>query len=189
MTVWQIAAGAKQRDYHDLFLKYGLAFVGGHDNEQHLNSFQLGDIVALKRGISEIVAVGKVVSRNGKIGGQGDKDWLRHFDGWSLESYIFVDWRQVLDPIYPKGLTRGTILRVNHEELKQRIINGFESGVPIPIEDGEPVLTKQVKDEEILTELIRCGLSPIQAENLTNAFLFEFDDLQIIIVRIVDGRM
>lgn len=144
---------------------------GGHDNEQHLKNIQLDDIVALKKGISEIVAVGKVVSRNGKIGGQGDKNWLRHFDGWSLESYVFVDWRQVLDSIYPKGLTRGTILRVNHEELKQRIINGFESGVPILIEESEPVLTKPVKDEEILTELIRCGLSPIQAENLTNAFV------------------
>jgi hypothetical protein len=49
-------------------LRHGIAFVGGAN--------QFGDKVILKRGMSQIVAVGRVAERNGKFKGDEDKDWL-----------------------------------------------------------------------------------------------------------------
>lgn len=104
MTVWQIAAGGNQREFHDLFLKHGIAFVGGDKQIKSLMQIQKGDIIALKRGLSEVVAVGQVVERNGEYNGIGGKDWLRHLDGWSLEAYVNVDWRTL-----SSGLNLGTV--------------------------------------------------------------------------------
>ncbi len=171
MTVWQIAAGGNQREFHDLFLKHGIAFVGGDKQIKSLMQIQKGDIIALKRGLSEVVAVGQVVERNGKYNGIGDKDWLLHLDGWSLEAYVYVDWRTLSSPLNPQGLTRGTVLRVNQPNLKEGIINAFESGNQITDRAKEPRETQKVEDEEILTDLIKTGLSPFHAETLTSAFV------------------
>lgn len=73
---WQIAAGSKGRNYADRFLRHGIAFVGGENQVAAMRQVAVGDIVLLKRGLSEIVAVGEVVRRNGVHRGESDKEWL-----------------------------------------------------------------------------------------------------------------
>lgn len=171
VTVWQIAAGASQREYHDLFVRHGLAFVGGADNERALCQVQLGDIIALKKGTSKILAIGKVVERNGAFSGFGDKDWLNDFDGWNLRAWINVDWRLPEKELAPRGLSRGTILRIKKGDLRDKVLEAYSRSNPIESIESEPVATNGVTDEEIINDLIRFGLSPIQAENLTAAFV------------------
>jgi len=79
---WQIAAESKGREYADEFILFGMAFVGGNDQCATMATVDAGDVILLKRGLSKVVAVGEVVERNGKHGGDGDKQWLRDFDGW-----------------------------------------------------------------------------------------------------------
>jgi hypothetical protein len=70
MSVWQVAAGSgsEGRDYADRFLRYGMAFFGGENHCLTLDgSVQLDDKIILKRGMSQIVAVGRVVTRDGKL--------------------------------------------------------------------------------------------------------------------------
>src|SRR5690242_14348006 len=118
MGVWQIAAGSEGRDYTDRFVRHGMAFVGGDDQCATMSqSVQLNDTVILKRGMSQIVAVGRVVERNGRFKGDGDKDWLRDFDGWDLRAWCYVDWHKPDVPASTIGLTRATIQRVNQPHL------------------------------------------------------------------------
>ena len=58
---WQIAAGSAGRNYADLFVKFGMAFVGGQKEIKTMAEISLGDIVLLKGGRSKIYAVGEVV--------------------------------------------------------------------------------------------------------------------------------
>src|SRR5208282_3719133 len=76
MSYWQIAAGSLGRDYADRFLRHGLAFVGGEVPCQTMDEVKPGDIVILKRGMTQIVAVGQVVERDGRSRSRGDKEWL-----------------------------------------------------------------------------------------------------------------
>ena len=169
MTVWQISAGANQRDYHQYFLDHGLAFVGW-DKHELLQKLQPGDILALKRGLKEIVAIGKVILVDGKYLGIGDKGWLNDFDGWNLNCYVHVEWRQLGEPLNPKGLTMGTIRRVNKVSLREQILATYESGMLIENRKPDPVVTNEVSDEEIVSALINEGLSPLQSEGLVQAF-------------------
>lgn len=169
MTVWQISAGANQRDYHRYFLDHGLAFVGWDKQEKLLN-LQPGDILALKRGLKEIIAIGKVVIVDGKHLGSGDKVWLNDFDGWNLNCYVHVAWRRVKKPLNPKGLTMGTVKRVNNAELRDQILTAYETGITVESLRQEPEETKEVSDEEIVSSLVNEGLSPLQAEDLVAAF-------------------
>ena len=92
MEYWQIAAGSEGRDYSRYFLRYGIAFAGGEEKIAALEQVRVGDVLVLKRGLYEIAAAGTVVARNGAFRGNGDKDWLYDFDGWSLEAWCYVDW-------------------------------------------------------------------------------------------------
>ena len=78
-----------------------------------------GDIVILKRGVTQIFAVGQVTDRDGRCRSRGDKEWLRDFDGWDLEASCNVDWHILDQPIITTGLTRATIQRVNQPHLTQ----------------------------------------------------------------------
>ena len=63
--------------------------------------FQLGDMMILKGGMSQIVAMGRVVARDGKFKDSGDKDWLMDFDGWILPTWCYVE-----RPVFSKGAKR-----------------------------------------------------------------------------------
>ena len=98
-TYWQIAAGSTGRNYAELFVKFGMAFVGGQKEIRSMAEVSVGDIVLLKIGLSKIYAVGEVVARDGKHEGNADKSWLRDFDGWDLSAYCYVDWHVPEKPI------------------------------------------------------------------------------------------
>ncbi len=170
MGVWQIAAGSMGRDYTDRFLRHGMAFVGGDTPCSTMDDYvQLGDKIILKRGMSQIVAVGRVVERDGKFKGDGDKGWLRDFDGWDLSAWCYVDWCTPSEPIQTNGLTRATIQGVNQPHLLVLTEDVFNSNPSKTKYEAEPPDTKEVEDETLISELVQLGLRPGAAEELTQA--------------------
>jgi hypothetical protein len=165
---WQIAAGSVGRDYSEVFIKYGIAFVGGDDNISIIKYLKEGDVIVLKRGLSKIVAAGSVVSRNGKAAGVDDKEWLRDFDGWELPAYCYVDWHVPKVPIETEELTRTTIQALPQE--RHRKIADDLLLLPVTSYMEEPAETRSVSDSEILDFLIAEGLRPGSAEDLTTTF-------------------
>ena len=172
MTVWQVAAGTPNegRNYEWAFLRYGLAFAGGEANERALHEYvQPGDVVILKRGTKQIRAVGRAVERGGVVSGRGDKPWLADFDGWGLPAYCHVEWHVPDAPVAAQGLTRTTVQGVNKQSLQEQALQILDETPPTTEYDPEPEPTKPVGDPEILSALVREGLSPALAESLTAA--------------------
>ena len=163
---WQVSAGSRGRDYSDRFLKFGLAFVGGDVHVATMRKVRPGDVMILKSGLSRILAAGEVVERNGTHSGCDDKEWLRDFDGWDLRAWCNVAWRIPASPIDTTGLVRATIQRVrraSHKEIADDLLRRSPRE-PEP----EPQSSRKVTDQEILEFLIREGLRPAAADELTN---------------------
>lgn len=166
---WQVAAGGMGREYSSAFLRYGLAFAG-NPQRAAMEQIQPGDILLLKRGLSLVTAVGRAVERGGKCVGYGDRPWLRDFDGWDLSSYSNVEWHVPAEPIQTSGLTRATIQGVNQRHLVEIADGVLGSVAPLAEIAPDPPPTRYVQDDEILDFLIREGMRPAQAEDLTSAF-------------------
>ncbi len=167
---WQISVGSDGRDYAKDFIRYGMAFVGGDEYVERIRKVRPGDTVVMKRGMSEIVAAGTAVERDGKHGGEGDKDWLRDYDGWDLRGYCFVDWHVPKKPLAVSGLTRTTIQGVGLQHLRD-LADDTIANVPVQEDlQPEPDATGETEDSEILKFLIRQGLRPGAADDLTTAF-------------------
>jgi len=165
-TYWQAAAGWYGRNYSDKFIKYGMAFVGGTSQIAAMREVKKGDLIAIKEGISHIVAAGEVVERGGKSTGYGDKSWLLDFDGWELPAYCYVDWHVPEKPIASDGLTMGTIKRLLQDKPK-KIIDDLLS-LPVHSCDPEPAETRVIGDDQLLKHLIAKGLKASLATDLTN---------------------
>lgn len=168
MNYWQIATGAEGRDYAEYMLTYGIALVGGEEYINTICQVQPGDVVILKSGRTEIVAAGHAVERNGVCSGERES---RDFDGWDLGGYCYVNWHGPHPPIAVGGLARKTICRVGNNNLPPRnqadeIMNMYNVNEAY---DPEP-FTQQIDDEQILNFLIREGLRPGAAEDLTGTF-------------------
>jgi hypothetical protein len=172
MTYWQIAAGSASRDYSADFLKYGIAFVGDEKQIATMTQVQVGDLVILKKGMTEIVAAGTVVDRNGKCkgnavdSGEEDKHWLRDYDGWDLPAYCFVNWHQPPEPKTVQGLTQATIQQVRKPELRKIADEIIACSFPTPT-CPEPTRVEPLNDDEMLEFLIEKGLRPSTADELT----------------------
>lgn len=166
---WQVAAGSDGRDYSDVFLKYGLAFVGGYKQEAAMAHVEPGDYMVLKHGLSEILAVGVVVQRGGKHNGNGDKEWLLDVDGWNLPAYCYVDWHVPPTSISVKGLSRATLQMTRDPVIITEADNCVMNHPLFPIEP-EPSIPAEVKDEEIIEFLVGKGLRIAAAEELTCTF-------------------
>lgn len=164
---WQVAAGSSGRDYSALFLKFGMAFVGGDTPISTMKEVQQDDIVVLKQGTNNILAAGRVIQNKGKHNGCADKEWLRDFDGWDLQAYCYVDWKQASQPVTIGGLTRATIQRLHQQKHKDAADTILKSGSSVPV-SPEPSETKEVEDYELLKFLIKEGLRPSSADELTN---------------------
>lgn len=166
---WQIAAGSQGRDYSEYFIRFGIAFVGGTKNAELMAEVKLGDRVLLKKGRSQLVAVGEVVNREHH--GRGDKEWLKDVDGWNLGAYCYVDWHMPAKPVAAEGmLTRNTIQRVHRPKLQSQaaqIISEFPSLERIY---PEPRKSEPVDDDKIIEHLIGQGLRPGAAEDLVSTF-------------------
>ena len=169
-TYWQVAAGARGRDYSAQFLRFGMAFVGGEHQIGTMAQVKSGDRIILKRGTSEIVAVGRVVERDGKATGKLDKEWLRDFDGWDLPAYCYVEWHAPATPVATAGLTRATIQKAHRSHLLEVAERTLREVTAYPVIEPEPQATKRVDDKEILEFLIEEGLRPGSADDLTTAF-------------------
>jgi hypothetical protein len=170
MQYWQVAAGSAGRDYSDVFLKYGMAFVGGDVQRKTMNSVSVDDRMVLKRGMSEILAVGEVVERNGQSIGDADKDWLRDFDGWDLAGYCYVDWRIPEKPIPTTGLTRATIQGINKQSLKDEADKLMNISVAEFLPEPEEIEKNELDTTQMIGFLVEEGLRPAAAEELTATF-------------------
>jgi hypothetical protein len=113
-TVWQVSGGPGDRDYSDIFLKYGVALIGPGDAgrwrpdredyefeggfvRRFASEVQLGDVFLLRTGISKVRAVGIVAS---------EYLYLPQFDdvnGWDLQHVRRVRWCE-LPSTYDFGL-------------------------------------------------------------------------------------
>jgi hypothetical protein len=169
MPYWQIAAGSLGRDYSDRFLRHGLAFVGGESQCKAMDEVRPGDIVILKRGMTQILAVGQVVDRDGRCHSRGDKEWLRDFDGWDLEAWCNVDWHIPDQPIITTGLTRTTIQRVNQPHLTKIADQAIATIQKRTQYESEPVPTTEIGLDDLIGHLIDFGLRPGAAEELIHA--------------------
>jgi hypothetical protein len=166
---WQIAAGSEGRDYAADFLRLGMAFVGGEVQCQTMADVQVGDCVILKQGRTQMVAAGLVVERKGVHRGDGDKQWLRDFDGWDLRAWCHVDWRVPKRPrTVREFFNRNTICKLGLPALRAEADKLLT--LPVHPHDKEPQPTELVTDAEILDFLINKGLRPAAAEELTQAF-------------------
>jgi len=164
---WQIGAGSWGRDYSSLFLKFGMAFVGGSEPIATMEKVEQGDIVVLKMGTQKILAAGRVIQRHGKHSGNADKEWLRDFDGWDLQAYCYVDWKKPSKPVAVKGLTRKTIQKLHQKKHKDVADDILNTGSDVTVA-SEPEKTKKIEDIEILKFLVKEGLRPSSADDLTN---------------------
>ncbi len=157
---WQIAAGYQGRRYGELFLKYGMAFIG---DKTRMDKVSVGDILVLKDGKTAIRAVGEV-QRNA----DGDKDWLKDFDGWDLSHYKYVNWKIPLngkEGVKGLGLVQGMLKRIHKQQLRQRVDTIWaEGGECKPCEEPKP--TNQVTDKELLRFLLQQGFRPSSADEL-----------------------
>jgi len=168
-TYWQIAAGGVGREFSDQFIRYGLAFVG-IPQYPTMEQVKAGDILLLKRGLSKVMAVGRALEWDGACVHFGDKPWLRDFDGWDLPGYCHVEWHVPKYPVFTSGLTRATIQQVyqpEHVHLADTVLASVPVSTPIA---PDPSPTNPVSDQQILEFLIREGLRPALAEDLTTAF-------------------
>lgn len=113
--VWQVSGGPANRDYSDIFLKFGVALIGpgdagpwrlGREDDEFEGWFvrrfatelQIGDVLLLRTGISKIRAVGIVAS---------EYFYLPQFDdvnGWDLQHGRRVRWCE-LPNTYDFGLS------------------------------------------------------------------------------------
>ena len=169
MAYWQVAAGSTGRDYSSRFVRHGLAFVGGDWQCDAMAQVQPDDVVILKRGMGQIVAVGTVATRDGQHRGQGDKPWLRDFDGWDLAAWCNVDWHVPPSPVAVTGLTRATIQGVGRQHLIEAA-DRVLADHPVRLDyEPEPGPTQEVGEEHIVTHLVRLGLRPGDADELTQA--------------------
>lgn len=167
MATWIVSAGSYGREYADQFFRFGMAFVGGDSQRATMARVSAGDTILLKRGVSEFLAAGTVVARDGVASGDGDKEWLRDFDGWDLAAYCYVDWHVPEQPIPAQGLRIGTIYETSqpqHLAVAQTLL-----GTATIASGPEPAQTDQVDDETLLTFLIRVGLPVSSADELTEA--------------------
>ena len=161
---WQVAAGSGGRDYSTEFLKFGMAFVG---ETKTMGKVEEGDIVILKSGVTNIRAVGRVVNRDGKYKGFGDKKWLRDFDGWDLSAYCYVDWRIPSMNVPAAGLCQGQMVEAHVQSVKD-VADRLVQGEILPHEP-EPEETADVTDDALISFLIEHGLPVSQADELTLA--------------------
>jgi len=167
MTTWIVSAGAEGRDYTEYFYRSGMAFVGGDSQRAAMAQVAASDTILLKRGLLEFLAAGRVVERDGRVGGDGDKEWLRDFDGWDLAAYRFVEWHVPPQPHPAIGLRMGTIYQTTRSEHLNASAVLLEAPVRPPT--GEPPPTHVVGDDALLASLIREGLRVSAADDLTEA--------------------
>ena len=186
MKIWQVAAGDGNRDYSDVFLKFGVILVGpgsegsyldnpdaynNQDSESYrpfIQPFAEGiaarDLVVLKRPCGqqwEVLAVGEVISDYEHLEVFGD------VEGWALQHGRQVQWKVPATKQLISGLTRGTLKGINNEQALQAVNGIWETGQSLnrlPIPAPSDIITV----EEVIEALIIDGLPGQSAELIAN---------------------
>jgi len=181
MKIWQVAAGDGDRDYADLFLRFGLVAVGPGDpgpfeeNRGTYSGFkqwsflrpfhddlQPDDLLVLKRPRGkkwEIVAVGRITSD------YYYEEGLEDVEGWDLQHARKVDWRRLPKETAVGGLTRGTLKRIVNQptqKLAEKLWSELEGGEPTA--EASPTPQPELEDDELVSLLIDKGLSTSASE-------------------------
>lgn len=167
MTLWIVSAGASGRDYADAFFRFGMAFVGGDRQCAAMREVQQGDIMLAKRGLTEFLAAGTVVTRGGVVSGDGDKPWVRDFDGWDLPAYCYVEWHVAPQPVPAQGLRQGTIYQSSNPQHLEVAKSLLTNPALAPLAEPDP--TNAINDDTLLSFLIEKGLPVSRADELTEA--------------------
>ena len=182
MTIWQVAGGDGSHDYTDVFLKYGVFLVGpgsegdyfsnkkayNDTNESssrpfirvHAEEILKNDILALKRPAGpnwEIIAVGQVSSD------YTHESTFSDVDGWDLQHCRKVQWKKPEEIVVISGLRRGTICRINQQEVLDRIQEIWNSGILCQAEEI-PKPAAPVEVDELIDSLMNEGLLSVSAE-------------------------
>lgn len=126
-----------------------MAFVGADSQCTAICGIQEGDIIFLKRRLSKFLAAGTVVNRNGVVSGNGDKDWLRDFDGWDLPAYCKVERHVVPQPVPAQRLRQGTIYR-SEQPQHLAAAQALRAG-PAALLTQEPGAMEAIDDEKLLS--------------------------------------
>lgn len=181
MNYWQVAAGDGERDYSEVFTKFGVMLVGpgnagayfekkdtykkyhwGSTVKDFAERARDGDVVVLKRPHRKewrVLAVGKM---------KGDYQYLPIFEdveGWDLQHCREVEWFKPEDTKIIPGLRMGTFSRIQKQAVIQQISQVLESGSVISPE-RLPEVASRLSDEDLISHLINNGLRPKDAEDL-----------------------
>lgn len=153
MTYWQIGSGSEDRSYAQEMLDFGMAFVGDHET---MEKVEKNHYIILRSGLKEIIAVGRATKRR-----DGEKEWLRDFDGWDLSAYCYVEWHKPDQPVQTeteskRQFARSPISQVRIPELKQLAKKTYDNE-PLCETQGEPAPTRDVTDDEISNFLVQQG--------------------------------
>ena len=147
MTIWQVAAGDGNRDYADVFLKFGVILVGPGSEGNYFSNKDAynnpdswayrsfikplaegivkGDLVVLKRPSGykwKIVAVGEIMCDYSFENIFGD------VDGWDIQHCRRISWRTPISETIISGLRRGTLFRLNNREAIDEVKQVWLSG-------------------------------------------------------------
>ena len=186
MTIWQVAAGDGNREYADVFLRFGVILVGpGSEGEYFSNqdAYNLSDrwsyrpfikwlaedadskdLVVLKRPSGtrwEIVAVGEITS------GYLHRNVFCDVDGWDLQHCRKVSWRTPVSKTIISGLRRGTLYRVSKSEVIDKIREVWSTGNKV---SSDPIPTEpvEISVDQLVDSLMVEGLPVQNAEIIAN---------------------
>ncbi|MDQ3507389.1 MAG: type I restriction enzyme HsdR N-terminal domain-containing protein [Actinomycetota bacterium] len=167
---WQVGSGSGDRDYSEECIDLGMAFVGG--DKDPMRDVDEGDVIVLRRGINQIIAVGEVVEHptEKQVKGSHDIEWLRDFVGWDLPNYCYVKWYEAPEDLSQvKGLVPRSLARIKEREIKERADEILALGNPPVGEPGKDVNEpEEIEFDEIQSYLISEGLENNFAGDFVN---------------------
>ncbi|MFQ5976753.1 MAG: hypothetical protein ACE5OZ_01325 [Candidatus Heimdallarchaeota archaeon] len=184
MNYWQVAAGDSNRDYSELFLRYGIMLIGPGDPGPYFENkdsyqknrdiiafsqeVQSGDIVILKKPMGtswEAIAAGIVHEEYKHL------DVFDDVEGWNLQHCRFVKWTRPHNPPFEiNSLKRGTFIGIRIDSAKKKADELLQSGEKLSSEII-PKPTVMMSDEDLVDILIDHGLRIKDAEDLTQTIL------------------
>jgi hypothetical protein len=190
MTIWQIAAGERGRDYSSLCIRHDLVLIGpgdpgpykletyanlrmGPQIRQFCEEPATGDIVLLRLW-HEVVAVGVIPD------GEASKStWMEEFDdvlGWDLQHVRRVIWGDVsalailedMQPVFKNYKQQRTIHRVNEKRILERADKMRVATQSRPLR-ALPKVGKRLKDNDLGIALFGAGLANDTVEDVIGA--------------------
>lgn len=174
-------SGDSTRDFSDVMKNFGVAIVGpgrGGSYIQFRENYSKedikkinwltevleGDRVVMHNGQSVIQAVGEVLSKNDQV--YQYSDTFGDVDGWDLNHFCYVRWRDFNIDLKHRWLSRSTAQYLYKREVINRIEKAWESASLIkPSHKLQENTPPRLQDIDIENLLISKGLRIQDAEN------------------------